>query len=692
VPASPLVSIIVPAHDYERFIADALASVQTQTLDSWECIVVDDGSTDGTAAVVADIARRDPRVLLHRQKNAGLAAARNSGIERARGRYVQLLDADDMLEPKKLETHARHLEKHALVDLVYGDVRYFATEDPSMRRRSLYEPDREWMPMVSGEGHPLLDALVGANIMVVNAPLLRRKLVDRVGGFDGSLGVLEDWDYWIRCALLGARFAYLDAPETLALVRLHAASMSRDAMRMRRVAVAVRRKHSAQLPADLCERNRVLAARELAWLGVERLERGELGGAHDLAEAAREAPHARLRLRYLALSRMARWVPEAVVDSVRGRTAPRPERARGDVELSRLLSAERRETSRLRAELSARSREERVSPEQQQLAAQIGRALTHRDDEDVLVSVVMAAYDGERHIESALCSVLQQTFRGLEIVVVDDGSTDRTAAIVSEVAARDPRVVLVRQENGGQGKARNHGVRVARGALVAFIDQDDLWIDTKLEQQLETMARERADVVFSDGLLFRENAVDEQWRTFETIVGRFDGREMFRLLFLQNRIPMLSALVRKQAIIDGGMFTEFPTRRGCDDYDLWLKLAARGASFVGMERPLVRYRVHDAQASRDVAAMLRSELHVLEDWRHTQLIEPELRAARLAAIHRRLLTKLLERADMRSAAECLELWGEREGSSWHGALARTLRAPLVGALGGRALVRFLRPG
>ncbi|HJU48612.1 MAG TPA: glycosyltransferase family A protein, partial [Gaiellaceae bacterium] len=117
----PLVSVVIPCFNDAEFLGDALASLCAQTLQDWECIVVDDGSTDETAAVAAMRAGEDKRIRYLWQANSGLSAARNAGLAVCGGQYVQFLDADDMLEPRKLEFHADTLAQEPAVDIVYGD-------------------------------------------------------------------------------------------------------------------------------------------------------------------------------------------------------------------------------------------------------------------------------------------------------------------------------------------------------------------------------------------------------------------------------------------------------------------------------------------------------------------------------------------------------------------------------------------
>jgi glycosyltransferase involved in cell wall biosynthesis len=227
-----LVTIVIPCFNYGHFLPETLESVVNQSYDRWECIVVDDGSTDDTEAVVRPYVRADSRFQYLYQHNRGLSAARNSGISVGRGEYFQFLDADDLIEPRKLERHVRYLEEHGDVGIVYSPVRYFTTARKQDRKYSIREPDEPWMPKTSGRGEPVLAALAKGNVMAVNCPLVRTSTITRAGRFSERLKALEDWDYWIQCAAQGARFQYLDEPETYALVRDHPDSMIRDDVRI----------------------------------------------------------------------------------------------------------------------------------------------------------------------------------------------------------------------------------------------------------------------------------------------------------------------------------------------------------------------------------------------------------------------------------------------------------------------------
>jgi glycosyltransferase involved in cell wall biosynthesis len=262
------------------------------------------------------------------------------------------------------------------------------------------------------------------------------------------------------------------------------------------------------------------------------------------------------------------------------------------------------------------------------------------------VSVIMPAYNAGRHIAASIRSVACQTFAGWELIVADDGSTDETAEIVRALAAADERIRYVRRENGGQAAARNTGIRHARGALLAFLDADDLWLPEKLERQLRALEETGADLIYCDGYVFSDDGPPEDADGFAVVPGFARGAEMFGLLYEYNRIATLSVLVRREAVERAGLFDEDRRIQNCEDYDLWLRMALAGASFYGMTEKLMRYRRHPASTTHRESRLLAPMLEV---------IKKQAGAARDAAqrrvrgLYRDLIRALLAEGDMEGA-------------------------------------------
>jgi len=276
-------------------------------------VVVDDGSTDGTGSVVADHMRRDPRIKYFRQENLRQAAAKNLGIENCSGQYIQFLDADDMIEPEKLSAQVEFLERHSEIDLVYGNVKYFRSYLSGRTNPFEWDDVGLWMKKIMGRGKTVLEPLVRNNIMPINAPLVRRPVIDSVGPFDVVLPPVEDWDYWLRCAALNKMF-YYHAPEgTLSLVRWHPTSSSKNLLSMMRSTLVMRGK----IPALTDDRELLAANREgqaylEGWLGVDAADSGRLlEGVCRIVKASLMSGPMRWKLKWAACAVLAPFLSHA---------------------------------------------------------------------------------------------------------------------------------------------------------------------------------------------------------------------------------------------------------------------------------------------------------------------------------------------------------------------------------------------
>jgi len=274
-----------------------------------------------------------------------------------------------------------------------------------------------------------------------------------------------------------------------------------------------------------------------------------------------------------------------------------------------------------------------------------------------LVSIMMPAFNAERYIADSIRSVSYQTFTDWELVVVDDGSTDRTAEIVRELAAEDARILYVRQQNGGQAAARNTGIHRSSGTVVAFIDADDLWLPQKLERQLAVMKDTAVDLVYCDGYVFYDVGAPERSDFFAIVPGRTDGATMFPLLFAYNRIATLSVVARRDALERVGLFDENRRLQNCEDYELWLRLALEGSTFFGMTDKLMRYRRHSASSTHSESKMLGPMIEVIK--KHSQTIDPHTAQQRIRGLYRELIATLIAENDLSGARERMKefaLW------------------------------------
>ncbi len=209
----PLVSVIVPAYNASRTVAATIDSALGQTVSDLEVIVVDDGSNDDTADVVEAMA--DPRLKLIRQPNGGAAAARNTGIRHARGTWVALLDSDDVWLPRKLERQLAALDANPDALAVESGAYFVNDQLQVLQVRPCVQPK-----------DPLLTFLRFQNLPnAASTWVVARRMFERMGMFDPSLAILEDWDISIKIA----RYCNpICIPEPLSLYRVHEGNRSRD--------------------------------------------------------------------------------------------------------------------------------------------------------------------------------------------------------------------------------------------------------------------------------------------------------------------------------------------------------------------------------------------------------------------------------------------------------------------------------
>lgn len=191
---SPLISIVIPVYNTEQYIAETIQSVIDQTYENWELLLVDDGSTDGSATIIKSFAENDSRIHYFYKENGGQASARNEGIKKSKGTYVGFLDADDLWLKNKLAQQIKELGIYQ-PDFLYGLGYYYYPEK---------EPQLETYDWINGErsGLDFFKELYHSCAVNTNTVLVKRELFDSVGYFDENqhLRGTEDWDLWMRIA------------------------------------------------------------------------------------------------------------------------------------------------------------------------------------------------------------------------------------------------------------------------------------------------------------------------------------------------------------------------------------------------------------------------------------------------------------------------------------------------------------
>jgi glycosyltransferase involved in cell wall biosynthesis len=204
----PLVSIIIPCYNYGNYLKFTLQCILNQTYSDWECLIIDDGSTDNTKLVASEFSEIDKRVCYIYQDNAGPSAARNNGITKSSGTYIQFLDSDDLIHVDKIRLQVEFMERHGNADLVYGDALFFDTNEKPEWKMGNAKRGKYNNLKVTGQGAIMIRNLCKNNFIEISCPLIKKDLIDKIGYFDVGFFIYEDWQYWFRAAVAGAYFVY----------------------------------------------------------------------------------------------------------------------------------------------------------------------------------------------------------------------------------------------------------------------------------------------------------------------------------------------------------------------------------------------------------------------------------------------------------------------------------------------------
>lgn len=236
----PLVTVIIPAYNAERYLADAVTSAVNQTYDNLEVIIVDDASTDNTGALADELAKTDSRIqVIHHRENKRRSGALNTGLEQAKGAYISFLDADDWYHLDKTAAQVTFLEEHPEVAMVYGDYEHLPSPGADTKMRQA-------LPSTEHAYERLAEAAKGGSKSIFTdgyipgcSVLIRRHVFEHIR-LDETLKNAEDLDLWLK--ILGAQFTCARLPIVTYVYRRHENQKSRSLERMQAALAVIEEK------------------------------------------------------------------------------------------------------------------------------------------------------------------------------------------------------------------------------------------------------------------------------------------------------------------------------------------------------------------------------------------------------------------------------------------------------------------
>ena len=524
--AVPLVSVIVPVCNAERHLRECLASIQRQSLTDFELLLVDDGSTDSSPRILADFAATEPRArILQGPARGSAGAARNLGLAEAAGDYLAFFDADDYFLPTMLEElHSRAVATSADVVackfFVYNDVTREVAQPDWMLQLEMLPKKRSFSPLAVG------DELFAAFNPAAWNKLFRADFIRARGLKFQELRRTNDAYFTYMSLALAKRISYLDrhllnyrvANSSSLQATVHQGPLefvqALEAMRSTLTEAGLwpsLERAFSQLALNFCVGNLKRQSTPQSFLEVYEALRGgvfEQLGILDRPDS------------YFLRADHRQWRQRVLTETPTEYLFQRSIAGEKAADQSGFEAREATKQAAVRAGRPA---------EVYQAVPVAGEA---RED-DVLgevgtpeVSVVIPVYNTVVYLVECVESVQRQTGCEVEIICIDDGSTDGSGEVLDRFAEADPRIRVVHQHNGGLSRARNAGLSMATGKYVCFLDSDDYWQGDALAELVRRADADALDVLLYDAVAVREPGVEDRlWAKYQAYYERraYDG-------------------------------------------------------------------------------------------------------------------------------------------------------------------------
>ncbi len=229
---TPLVSIIVPCYNYGHLLSETLSSIEAQSYSNWECIIVDNGSTDITSKIAETWTNRDHRFKYLHIQYSTTSIARNAGVNASSGNFIQFVDSDDQIASKKIQNQVEIFTKNPDTSIVYSHARYYDHGNPDNLRLSISPLNKPWMIEFSGKSWDILPTMFERNIFVISSPLLKKNVWEDTGGFFNKLNWVEDWEFYFRCLAKNYSVNFDPSQDSFSYIRVHPKSLSTNNPKM----------------------------------------------------------------------------------------------------------------------------------------------------------------------------------------------------------------------------------------------------------------------------------------------------------------------------------------------------------------------------------------------------------------------------------------------------------------------------
>lgn len=606
---SIVLSIIIPCYNHGKYVQECIASIQYELHDFVEIIVVNDGSTDTATVEVLNSLVTDRLHVIH-QGNQGVATARNTGIQAAKGSFLMFVDADNIIDPNYYLKALEHFDKHPEIAVFYCDPIHFG----------IVETQEVDLPDFSFE------RLIASNFIDVCA-VVRKSLSDAIGGFDPQIQMgYEDWEFWINAAVHGAGFYH--CKEKLFKYRVAENSVlteaKKDDKRKKTLHYLIGKYKDAytqNIEGVVGHYIDFLTNYELV-VERENKEKGQLQGhLHELQAQNSHAMNSILNLqqRINKIEGSKPYKLYKLVKVTRSRFQSNfSDGKRKSFFRKAYFIVSKRGRSFIKKILAKVFKHMYIWMEDRKVyIVESGGRGVHFDDpytrwlernlptaskltfykqemrlfkKNPLFSIVIPIYNPEpEHLTAAIDSVLNQVYTNWELCLADDCSTNpKVREILDGYVAMDKRIkVVYREKNGHISAASNSGLAIATGDYIVLMDQDDLITQDALYQNAKVInSYEEVDLIYSD----EDKIDDEMMHSYPHFKPDWSPDSLLSRNYLGHLTVFKASIMH--AI--GGWREGF---EGSQDYDLVLRFTEQTDAVFHIPLVLYHWRIHQASAA-----------------------------------------------------------------------------------------------
>ncbi len=596
------VSVIIPIYNVELYIEECLLSAIKQTLREIEIICVNDGTKDDSMRIVRQYAKEDERIVIIDKENGGLSSARNAGIRKAQGEYVYFLDSDDYIAENMLEVLYDDCCKNGLDNIYFDAESFFESRELEVQHKhykDYYRRPSMFEEVVSGP--ELFAKMENLHLYRPSACLQMPKremlLENNLFFYEGI--VHEDNLFSLQAIFSAKRTKHIATPFYKRRVREE--SIMTDGQEFRRsygyyICISEFNKFLKQFDFQDREIIRAInhrcyvmqgnAVRAIKTLSLEQLD--ELLSGYPMETQIEYAMLVKRMVEVLLVQRekydLLKKKSEKDINEIKTSFSFRAGKAVTSVPRKGYHFVQNVKQKGLPCTLYGIKR--KLTNEQREL-----------EPDKICVSVIIPMYNAEKYLRECLDLLLRQTLKSIEIICVNDGSTDNTGTILREYAEKDGRVQILNQENQGAGIARNNGMKVAAGEYFLFLDADDIFHEKLCEEAYYKAKYDMADIVLFQAYRYNVQSCEKEemnWVLRENLLPKgipFSAKDTNHKIYQITTACPWSKMFRSEFVKEQGL--QFQNTKNANDVFFVRTALAVAKRITVTKKRLVTYRFND---------------------------------------------------------------------------------------------------